>query len=71
MSSSGLRTDRSSIFWTSQSAIRSVLVLAGAGSMVAASGVLLLSSPGSASAALKQGLTPALGVLALAVGLAL
>ena len=46
------------------------LVLAGAGSMVAASLVLLLSSPDKASAALKQGLVPALGVLALVVGLA-
>lgn len=47
------------------------LVFTGAGSMVAASLVLLLSSPDKASAALKQGVIPALGVIALAVGIAL
>ncbi|MFE6966205.1 DUF1304 domain-containing protein [Agromyces sp. NPDC057679] len=47
------------------------LVFTGAGSMVAASLVLLLSSPDKAGAALKQGVIPALGVLALAIGLAL
>ena len=45
------------------------LVFAGAGSMVAASLVLLFSSPDKASAALKQGLIPALGIIALAIGL--
>ena len=39
--------------------------------MAAAALVLLLSSPDKASAALKQGLAPALGVIALALGLAL
>jgi putative membrane protein len=47
------------------------LVLAGAGSMAAAATVLLLSSPDKAAAALKQGVVPALAVIALAVGLAL
>ncbi|WP_028709036.1 DUF1304 domain-containing protein [Propionicicella superfundia] len=45
------------------------LVFTGAGSMVAASLVLLLSSRDKAAAALKQGVIPALGVIALAVGL--
>jgi putative membrane protein len=53
-----------------QTAIGATLVFVGAGSMVAASLVLLLSSPGKARAALVQGVIPALGVLALAVGLA-
>jgi putative membrane protein len=47
------------------------LVLAGAGSMAAAALVLLISSPDKAAAALKQGVVPALAVIALAVGLAL
>jgi putative membrane protein len=47
------------------------LVLAGAGSMAAAALVLLISSPDKAAAALKQGVIPALAVIALAVGLAL
>ncbi|MDD7929254.1 DUF1304 domain-containing protein [Microbacterium thalli] len=52
-------------------AIGVTLVFAGAGSMVAASLVLLLSDPSKASAALKQGVIPALGVVALILGLAL
>ncbi|MFS0712395.1 DUF1304 domain-containing protein [Microbacterium sp. 2P01SA-2] len=51
--------------------VGSALVFAGAGSMVAASLVLILSDPSKASAALKQGVIPALGVVALAIGLAL
>lgn len=47
------------------------LVLAGAGSMAAAAVVLLTSSPDKAAAALKQGVVPALAVIAVAVGLAL
>lgn len=47
------------------------LVFAGAGSMAAAALVLLLSSPDKAAAALKQGVIPALAVIALVVGLAL
>lgn len=45
------------------------LVLAGAGSMVAAGLVLLVSSPDKARAALVQLVPPALGVLVLVVGL--
>ena len=45
------------------------LVLVGAGSMLAASLVLLLSSPDKAAAAVKQGTLPALAVAALVVGL--
>ncbi|GLJ79828.1 DUF1304 domain-containing protein [Microbacterium imperiale] len=52
-------------------AIGATLVFTGAGSMVAASLVLLLSDPSKASAALKQGVIPALGVVALILGLAL
>ncbi len=51
-------------------AIGATLVFTGAGSMVAASLVLILSDPSKASAALKQGVIPALGVIALAIGLA-
>ena len=54
-----------------QPVVGATLVFTGAGSMVAASLVLLLSSPEKASAALKQGVIPALGVIALALGLAL
>ncbi|WP_036967199.1 DUF1304 domain-containing protein [Promicromonospora kroppenstedtii] len=46
------------------------LVLAGAGSMFAASLVLVISDPSKRGAALKQGLVPLLGVLALIIGLA-
>lgn len=52
-------------------AIGATLVFTGAGSMVAASLVLLLSDPSKASAALKQGVIPALGVVALILGLVL
>jgi len=52
-----------------QVAVGATLVFVGAGSMVAASVVLLCSSPDKAVAALKQGLVPLLGVIALAVGL--
>lgn len=47
------------------------LVFVGAASMAGAALVLLLSSPDKRGAALKQGVIPALGVLALALGLAL
>mgnify|MGYP000962281489 CR=1 FL=1 len=50
---------------TGQPVVGSTLVFTGAGSMVAAS----LVSPDKASAALKQGVVPALGVIALAIGL--
>lgn len=51
--------------------IGATLVFTGAGSMVAASIVLLLSSPDKAAAALKQGVIPALGIVLFAVGLAI
>jgi len=50
-------------------AVGSALVLAGAGSMVAAALVLLLSDRSKASAARSQGLLPLLGVVALVIGL--
>lgn len=50
-------------------AVGATLVLTGAGSMAAAALVLLLSSPGKAWAALVQGTAPALGVVALVIGL--
>lgn len=59
------------IFAFGNTAVGATLVFTGTGSMVAASLVLLLSSPEKASAALKQGVIPALGVIALAVGLAI
>ncbi|MFF2390086.1 DUF1304 domain-containing protein [Agromyces sp. NPDC058104] len=58
-------------FAVGDATIGATLVFTGAGSMVAASLVLLLSSPDKAGAALKQGVIPALGVLALAIGLAI
>ncbi|GAA3670580.1 DUF1304 domain-containing protein [Microbacterium marinilacus] len=58
------------LYATGATAVGATLVFTGAGSMVAASLVLLLSSPDKAAAALKQGVIPALGVVALAVGLA-
>lgn len=54
-----------------QTAVGATLVFAGAGSMVAAGLVLLLSDRSKASAALKQLVPPLLGVVALAVGLLL
>lgn len=50
-------------------AVGATLVFVGAGSMVAASLVLLLSSRDQAAAALKQGMLPLLGVAALAIAL--
>lgn len=49
--------------------VGATLVLVGAGSMLAASLVLLLSSPDKAASAVKQGTLPALAVAALVVGL--
>lgn len=59
------------LFLAGQSSIGATLVFTGAGSMVAASLVLLLSDRSKASAALKQGAIPAAGVLALIIGFAL
>lgn len=50
-------------------AVGATLVFTGTGSMVAAALVLALSSPDKIAAALKQGVVPALAVIALAVGL--
>lgn len=52
-----------------RTAVGATLVLTGAGSMVAAGLVLLLSSPAKARAALVQLTPPLLGVVALVVGL--
>ncbi len=56
-------------FLAAQDTIAATLVFTGAGCMVAASLVLLISSPDKASAALKQGVIPALGIVLLAIGL--
>ncbi|MFT4263094.1 MAG: DUF1304 domain-containing protein [Nocardioides sp.] len=55
---------------SSTRAAGAALVLAGAGSMVAAALVLFTTSPDKRSAALKQGLVPLVGVVLLALGLA-
>ncbi|MFT4148239.1 MAG: DUF1304 domain-containing protein [Micrococcaceae bacterium] len=61
-----------SILYFSTSATTGLtLIFAGAGSMVAASLVLFFSNIELRSAALKQGLVPALGIIALSVGLLL
>ncbi|MUM18117.1 DUF1304 domain-containing protein [Mycobacterium sp. CBMA271] len=59
------------VFWTRGcTSVGATLVFTGAGSMVAAGLVLLISSPDKASAALKQLAPPLLGIICLAVGLA-
>jgi putative membrane protein len=55
---------------TGSTAVGAALVFAGAGSMVAASLVLVVSDPSKRGAALKQGVVPLLGVVALGIGLA-
>jgi putative membrane protein len=47
------------------------LIFAGAGSMLAAAAVLLLSSPDKARAAITQGILPLIAVVLLGIGLAL
>lgn len=60
------------ILWiTGWHTVGATLVLVGTGSMVAAGLVLLLSDRTKTSAALKQLTLPALGILALVLGLAL
>lgn len=59
------------LYAVGQPVVGATLVFTGAGSMLAAALVLLVSSPDKAAAAVKQGALPALGVLALAVGLVL
>jgi putative membrane protein len=56
---------------TGATAVGAALVFAGAGSMVLAALVLLFSSPDKARAAITQGTLPLIGVVLLAVGLAL
>ena len=51
-------------------AVGATLVFTGAGSMLAASAVLVISRPALVRAALIQGVAPLLGIVALAVGLA-
>jgi putative membrane protein len=51
--------------------VGAALVFAGAGSMLAAALVLLVSSPDKARAAVTQGTTPLIAVALLALGLAL
>lgn len=59
------------VFWaTGHQTAGATLVFVGSGSMVAAAIVLICSSKGAGAAALVQGLLPALGIIALAVGLA-
>lgn len=55
---------------TGSLAVGATLVLTGVVSMTAAATVLLLSSPRLAGAALKQGVLPALAVVAVVIGLA-
>ncbi len=50
--------------------IGATLVFAGAGCMLAAALVLLVTSPGKARAAITQGTLPLLAVIVLAIGLA-
>lgn len=57
-------------FSLGQASIGATLVFTGAGSMAAAALVLFLSSPDKRGAALKQGVIPALGGIALSIGLA-
>lgn len=58
------------VFALGSTVVGATLVFVGAGSMAAAALVLLLSSPDLRRAALVQGLLPALGIIALAIGLA-
>lgn len=56
---------------TGSTAVGAALVLAGAGSMVAAALVLVISDPSKRGAALKQGLVPLLGIISLTIALLL
>lgn len=59
------------LFAVGAHAVGATLVFVGAGSMAAAAIVLLLSSPDKRSAALKQGVIPAVAVIILALGVTL
>ncbi|WOC11119.1 DUF1304 domain-containing protein [Gordonia sp. MP11Mi] len=54
-----------------QEEVGATLVLVGAGSMVAAGGVLMLSDPSKTQAALKQLVPPAISVILVVLGIAL
>jgi len=56
------------LFSVGQTTVGATLVFTGAGSMMAASVVLILSNPENAGAAGKQGLIPFLAVVLLALG---
>jgi putative membrane protein len=56
---------------TSRYGIGLALIFAGAGSMLAAAVVLLLSSPDKARAAITQGTLPLIAIVLLAVGVAM
>lgn len=56
---------------TGSTAVGAALVLAGAGCMVAAALVLVISDPSKRGAALKQGLVPLLGIISLTIALLL
>lgn len=56
---------------TGETEIGATLVFVGAGSMAASTLMLFISSPDKRGAALKQGVLPLLGIVALAIGLIL
>ncbi|MDI5941481.1 DUF1304 domain-containing protein [Micromonospora sp. DH15] len=58
------------LFASGSRTVGATLVFVGAGCMVAAGVVLLVSAPSKAGAALKQLVPPLLGIAALAIGLA-
>ncbi|TDP91625.1 putative membrane protein [Leucobacter luti] len=57
------------LFAAGNSAVGATLIIVGAGSMLAASLVLLLSSRAQAAAAVKQGTLPLLGLVFFVIGL--
>ncbi|MCW2288373.1 putative membrane protein [Leucobacter luti] len=57
------------LFAAGNSAVGATLIILGAGSMLAASLVLLLSSRAQAAAAVKQGTLPLLGLVFFVIGL--
>ena len=59
------------LYFSDYQTLGATLALAGAGSMTAASLVLLFSSPDKRAAALKQGVVPTIGIVLLIIGLAM
>jgi putative membrane protein len=59
------------IGWTGRYGIGLALIFAGTGSMLAAAVVLIASSPDKARAAITQGTLPLIGIVLLAVGVAM